>query len=75
MTPQRQKSQPKVVKANGKGQPRVIATNQKTQPVDWEAIPRWNPRVGKPFWNTARTAPSTGKGNLRIPSSTFGEAG
>jgi CRP/FNR family transcriptional regulator, cyclic AMP receptor protein len=38
MTPQRQKSQPKVVKPNGKGQPRVITTNQKTQPVDWEAL-------------------------------------
>jgi CRP-like cAMP-binding protein len=38
MTPQRQKSQPKVAKPNGKGQPRVITTNQKTQPVDWEAL-------------------------------------
>jgi CRP/FNR family cyclic AMP-dependent transcriptional regulator len=35
MTPQRQKSQPKVVKANGKGKRTLAAANGKAQPVDW----------------------------------------
>ena len=35
MTPQRQKSQPKVVKANGKGKRTLAAPNGKAQPVDW----------------------------------------
>ena len=35
MTPQRQKTQPKVVKANGKGKRTLAAPNGKAQPVDW----------------------------------------
>ena len=35
MTPQRQKSQPKVVKPNGKGKRTLAAANGKAQPVDW----------------------------------------
>ena len=38
MTPQKQKSQPKVVKANGKGKPTLAAANGKTPPVDWTAF-------------------------------------
>jgi CRP-like cAMP-binding protein len=38
MTPQRQKSQPKVVKANGKGKRTLAAANGKAQPVDWAAF-------------------------------------
>ena len=38
MTPQKQKSQPKVVKANGKGKPTLAAANGKTPPVDWIAF-------------------------------------
>jgi hypothetical protein len=36
MTPQ--KSQPKVVRANGKGKPTLATANEKTQPVDWAAF-------------------------------------
>ncbi|MGD1155833.1 MAG: Crp/Fnr family transcriptional regulator [Terriglobia bacterium] len=36
MTPQ--KSQPKVVRANGKGTPTLATANEKTQPVDWAAF-------------------------------------
>ena len=36
MTPQ--KSQPKVVRANGKGKPTLATANGKTQPVDWAAF-------------------------------------
>ena len=35
MTPQRQKSQPKVVKANSKAKRTLAAPNGKAQPVDW----------------------------------------
>jgi CRP-like cAMP-binding protein len=38
MTPQKQKSQPKVVKANGKGKRTLAAANGKAQPVDWTAF-------------------------------------
>ena len=33
-----QKSQPKVVRANGKGEPTLAAPNEKSQPVDWAAF-------------------------------------
>ena len=33
-----EKSQPKVVRTNGKGQPKVVAGNHKGQPVDWESL-------------------------------------
>ena len=36
MTPQ--KSQPKVVRATGKGKPTLAPTNEKTPPVDWVAF-------------------------------------
>ncbi len=32
------KSQPKVVRANGKGKPTLATANEKTQPVDWAAF-------------------------------------
>jgi CRP-like cAMP-binding protein len=38
MTPQTQKSPPKVDKANGKGKPTLAPANGKTQPVDWAAF-------------------------------------
>src|ERR1039458_2021184 len=38
MTPQRQKTQPKVVKANGKGKPTPATANEKTPPVDWKVF-------------------------------------
>ena len=38
MTPQTQKSPPKVDKANGKGKPALAPANGKTPPVDWAAF-------------------------------------
>jgi len=33
-----EKSQPKVVRTNGKGRPAVVTPNQKSPPVDWESL-------------------------------------
>ena len=38
MTPQRQKSQPKVVKGNGQGKPTLAPVNANTPPIDWSAF-------------------------------------
>ncbi len=33
-----EKSQPKVLRANGKGQPAVVTAHQKSLPIDWESL-------------------------------------
>ena len=73
MTPQ--KNQPKVVRATGKGKPTPLLQQLRNLRLSIGKRSSPESRVGKPFWNTAPTAPSTGKETLRIPSSTLCEAG
>ena len=65
MTPQKQKSPLKVVKANGKARHLLQQTGRLRPSIGRHSS--LESRTGKPFWNTARTARSSCRETLRIP--------
>ena len=69
MTPQ--KSQPKVVRANGKGKRSTYSSKREYSGRRLGRIPGAESRTGKPFSNTARTARSSCRETLRIPCGFF----
>ena len=68
MKPQTQKSPAKVDKANGKGKPTLGTSNREDSARRLGSHSSPESRAGKPFWNTARTARSSCRETLRIPS-------
>ena len=67
MTPQTQKSPPKVDKANGNGKPATCYSKREDFRPSIGQHSSQESRAGKPFWNTARAARSSCRETLRIP--------